>query len=177
MTVTFADPTTGAAMAAGQNVVLISSGDAATIGASFGASTVPVMVFGNSYFATLGMTASASSNKGTIDSAVMVTVTDITTSLAAGLMNGYAFVAINPNRDSSLYWGTPAAGAIKVASSMGAANQGIVFAYEKGAMTATMVAPARRVAFAWKTNVLKDLTVDAFKLFSAALDWTATAPP
>jgi hypothetical protein len=107
----------------------------------------------------------------------MVNITDITTSLAAGLMNGYSFVAINPMRDSSLYWGTPAPGAIKVAMAAGTTNQGIVFAYDKGAMTATIVAPARRVAFGFRTNVMKDLTVDAFKLFSAALDWTAGAPP
>jgi len=175
MTATFA-AVTDAAMATGQNVLLVSSGTAADIATSFNAAAVPMIVFGNSYFQTLGLSPTGSSNQGTIDGHTTISITDASTSLAGGMMTADTFVALVPSRSASIYWGTPGGAAIKVASAMGAANQGIAWAFEKGSMTATATAPARRVCFAWKTNVLGDLTVGAFKLVDAALDWTAGAP-
>jgi hypothetical protein len=166
---------TDAAMATGQNVILISSGTAADINTSFTNAAVPLIVFGNSYFQTMGLSPTGSANKGTIDGHTVMAVTDASTSLAGGMMVGATFTSLLPARSASLYWGTPGGQAIKVAAPMGAPTQGVAFAFEKGAMTATGTAPARRVCFAWRTNVLKDMTVDAFKLVDAAFDWTAGA--
>ena len=76
-------------------------------------------------------------------------------------------------QSTSLYWGTPGGAAIAVASIMGSASELIDFAYEKGLATATGTAPARRVGLGWKTNAVQNLTINGFKLFSAAIDWTA----
>jgi hypothetical protein len=175
MTATFAAVTDGA-MAAGQNVLLVSSGTAADIQTSFGTAAVPMIVFGNSYFQTLGLSPTGSSNKGTIDGHTMMVIGDASTSLAGGMTVGTTFTALVPSRSASLYWGTPGGQAIKVATPMGATTQGVAWAFEKGAMTAAGTAPARRVAFAWKTNLLQDLTVEAFRLLDAAFDWTAGSP-
>jgi hypothetical protein len=38
---------------------------------------------------------------------------------------------------------------------------------------ATAVAADRRVAIAWKTDAVADLSIEAFKVMNAAIEWTA----
>jgi hypothetical protein len=176
LTVTFGPATGPASIADGMNVVLISSGATASdVAANFRDITVPMIVFSNTHFQTIGFAPTGSANKGSIGSTTQVSIVDNSSPLAAGDAVGFSFVAINPSRSTSLYWGTPGGTPIKVASIMGAPTQMIAFAFEKGAMTAAGTAAARRVGFGWKTDVTQDLTVDAFKLLNAALDWTAGA--
>ncbi len=77
------------------------------------------------------------------------------------------------SRSTSLYWGTPAGSPIRVASLMGQPTQVIDFAYEKGAALMTGTAAGRRVALGFKTDVVQSLTIEGFKLLSAAIEWTA----
>ena len=131
-----------------------------------------MIVFGNSALQTLGWTASSSA-KGTVASTTSVTVLNVTTPLSSDLTAGLSFAMILSTQSTSLYWGTPGGAPINVASVMGSPTESIDFAYEKGSAMATGTAPARRVGLGWKTNAVQNLTIDGFKLFSAAIDWTA----
>jgi hypothetical protein len=176
MIVTIGASTGPASLATGQNVIVVSdssgAGDFAPI---FGTAAVPMIVFGNSAYQTLGWTASSSA-KGTVDGTISVTVVGAGTPLDSDLAVGSSFPMILASQSSSLYWGTPGGQPIAVASIMGAATELIDFAYEAGSATASGTAPARRVGLGWKTSTIQDLTIDGFKLLSAALDWTAGSP-
>jgi hypothetical protein len=173
MVVTVGASTGPASLAAGQNVVVVSdtagAGDFVPI---FGSVAVPMIVFGNSAFQTLGWTASSSA-KGTVSSTTNVSVVNVSTPLASDLTAGLSFPMILSTTSTSLYWGTPGGAPIDVASVIGSPSELIDFAYEKGSAMATGTAPARRVGLGWKTSAVQNLTISGFKLFSAAIDWTA----
>ncbi len=173
LVVTVGASTGPASLASGQNVVIVSdSSGASDFTPIFGTVPVPMIVFGNSAFQQLGWT-NSSSAKGTVSSTTMVSLVSTSTTLSSDLTAGTAFTMILPTQSTSLYWGTPGGAPITVASIMGSASELIDFAYEKGAATATGTAPARRVGLGWKTNAIQNLTIDGFKLLSAAIDWTA----
>jgi hypothetical protein len=173
MVVTVGASTGPASLAAGMNVVVVSdsagSGDFVPI---FGSVAVPMIVLGNSAYSTLGWTAKSSS-KGTVDSTTMITTTSMATPLVSDLGAGTSFTAILSTTSTSLYWGSPGGSPIAVAAVMGSSTELVDFAFEKGAATATGTAPARRVGLGFKTSAIQSLTIDAFKLLSAAIDWTA----
>jgi hypothetical protein len=173
MTVTFGAATGPASLANGQNVVIVSSGaGAGDFVPTFKDVAVPMIVFGNSAYQTLGWTA-GSSGKGSVASTTPVTLVEVGTPLVSDLMTGVGFKMILDSRSTSLYWGTPAGAPIRVASVMGASTQLAVFAFEKGSMTAAGTAAARRVGFGVKTDSIQSLTIEGFKLLSAAIVWTA----
>jgi hypothetical protein len=173
LVVTVGASTGPASLASGMNLVVVSdSAGAGDFGPIFGSVAVPMIVFGNSAYQTLGWTATSSA-KGTVASTINVSMTSVSTPLASDLAAGTSFAMILAAQSTSLYWGTPGGAAIAVASIMGSASELIDFAYEKGSATATGTAPARRVGLGWKTNAVQNLTIDGFKLFSAAIDWTA----
>jgi hypothetical protein len=175
MTVTLAGPTGPASLATGQNVVMVSDGASASEWVPvFKDVPVPMIAFGNSAYQNLGWIA-GSSGKGTVGSTTMCTLVDVSSPLVSDLMTGVGFKMILDSRSTSLYWGTPGGAGIRVASVMGAATQLAVFAFEKGAAMATGTAAARRVGFGVKIDSIQDLTIEGFKLFSAALEWAATA--
>jgi len=173
LVVTVGASTGPASLAAGQNVVVVSdscgAGDFVPI---FGSVSVPMIVFGNSAFQTLGWTASSSA-KGTVSSTTNVSVVNVSTPLSSDLTAGLAFPMILSTTSTSLYWGTPGGAPILVASVMGSSTQLVDFAYEKGSAMAAGTAPARRVGLGFKTSAVQNLTINGFKLFSAAIDWTA----
>jgi hypothetical protein len=173
LVVTVGASTGPASLAAGMNVVVVSdSAGAGDFVPVFGTVAVPMIVFGNSAYSTLGWTPSSSA-KGTVSSTTMVTMTSTATPLASDLGAGTSFTAILSTTSTSLYWGSPGGSPIAVASVMSSPTQLIDFAFEKGAATATGTAPARRVGLAFKTSAVQNLTISGFKLLSAAIDWTA----
>jgi len=173
MVVTIGASTGPASLATGQNVIIVSdSSGAGDFVPIFGTAAIPMIVFGNSAYQTLGWTASSSA-KGTVDATISVTVVGSGTPLISDLAVGSSFTTIVAGNSTSLYWGTPGGKPIAVASVMGSATELIDFAYEAGTATATGTAPARRVGLGWKTSAVQNLTINAFKLLSAALDWTA----
>jgi len=172
MTVTVAGAAGPAAMATGQNVVIASDqADAATVAATFGSVSVPLIAFGNSHFVSLGWI--AKNAKGTVDSSTALTIGDAGTPLASDFKAGQSLTAVLASASGSFYWGTPGGAAIQVAAVTGAPAEAVVFGYETGASTGAATAPARRVGLGFKINMIQDLTVDGFKLLEAALDWTA----
>jgi hypothetical protein len=177
MIVTFADVTGPASKADGQQVVIAAdSASPAEFNTVYGGLAVPMMAFGQPHMQGLGLVPAGSANRGNAQSTVQVTIVDAGTPLAGGLAAGTNIGVILPVRNTQIYWGMPGGTAIKIAAVMGAPTQLIVFAYEKGAMTALGTAAGRRVVLGWKTDAIKDLTVDAYKLMDSALNWTAGAP-
>jgi len=155
------------------NLIVISSGaGSSNYAPTFSSVAVPMLVFGNSGYKDLGFI--ASSGKGSVSSTTLVSLVDANPALDSDVMAGVGFKMILDIRSTSLYWGTPAAAAIKVASIMGTPAQLVVFAYEKGAAMATGTAPARRVGFGVKTDSVQDVTIEGFKLLTAAIEWAAT---
>jgi hypothetical protein len=173
MVVTVGASTGPASLAAGMNVVVVSdsagSGDFVPI---FGSVAVPMIVLGNSAYNALGWTPKSSS-KGTVDSSAMVTTTSTATPLGSDLGAGTSFVAFIAGTSTSIYWGSPGGSPIAVAAVMGSPTELVDFGFEKGAALATGTAPARRVGLGFKTGALQKLSIDGFKLLSAAIDWTA----
>jgi hypothetical protein len=94
--------------------------------------------------------------------------------LAAGFPKGDLEV-YSPAQE--FFWGTPPAGAIRIAHLTGDPNKVTYFAYEKGAMMEGAVAPAKRVQFFHATHspdpIDKNLYLNAngLKLLGAAIDW------
>ena len=86
---------------------------------------VPMIVFGNSAYSNLGWI-TGSSGKGTVGSTTLVSLVDATTPLVSDLMTGVGFKMILDSRSTSLYWGTPAAAAIRAVSIMGQSAQLVV---------------------------------------------------
>jgi hypothetical protein len=173
MVVTVGASTGPASLAIGMNVIVVSdSSGAGDFVPVFGTAAIPMIVFGNSAYQTLGWTASSSA-KGTVDSPTSVTLVGTGTPLTSDLAAGSSFTMILSTQSTSLYWGTPGGNPIAVASIMGSATELVDFAYEAGSATATGTAPARRVGLGWKTNAIQNLTISGFKLLSAVIDWTA----
>ena len=136
---------------------------------------VPMILFYNTYYIPMGFAATGAT-KGNVPGTTLLTVTDVSTSLASDLVVGATVAVIAPTRSTQLAWTTISGAPVKVASVMGAPTQLIDFAFEKGAAMAVGTAAARRVALGWKTDALKDLELGAFKLQDAAISWTAGAP-
>jgi hypothetical protein len=177
MTVTYGTLATPPAMAAGFNLMILSSGIGSDSNyAVFKDVPIPMIVYYNSLYQTVGFVAT-SSGRGTSDDSVQVTMTDVSTQLSSDLGIGTTFLMTNSALGSSSYgWAIPGGTPIKVAAVMGAPTEFAVFAYEKGSPMAVGTAAGRRVALGWKSGVEKALTIQGFKLQDGAFSWTAGAP-
>ncbi len=176
MTVTYGDVSTPAAMASNYNLMILSSGIGSDSSfAVFKDVPIPVIVFGNGLYQTMGFVPNSSS-RGSSDDTVPVIMTDISTQVSSDLGNGSSFLLTNAAITSTQYtWGTPGGTAIKIAAVMGAPTEFAVFAYEKGSPMAVGTAAGRRVGVGWKSNAVKALTLQGFKLQDGAFSWTAGA--
>jgi hypothetical protein len=178
MTVTYGTLTTPAAMAAGYNLMILSAGIGSDSAAAvFKDVPIPLVAFGNGVYQTMGFVPNSSS-RGSAASDAQAIVTDTSTMLSSDLAMGATIGVTNAALGSSpqYTWGTPGGTAIKVAAVAGMPTQFVVFAYEKGAAMSVGTAAGRRVAIGWKSNAVKLLTVEAFKLQDGAFSWTAGAP-
>jgi hypothetical protein len=177
MTVTLAPATAPASMAAGKDLIVVSSNaPAATVAPTFRDVAVPILVFGSTLDEPLGFIPSGSGNVGTAGSATDLTIVSSGTPLVADFGSGAIFRAIVPNRTTSFRWATPGGSPIRVASVVGSPERVIVFGFEKGTSMATGTSAARRAAVGWSVDALPNLSVEAYKLLFAALKWTALAP-
>jgi hypothetical protein len=104
-----------------------------------------------------------------------IVISEPTHPLAAGL-TGQPVVL---DKKQGLRWGLPGDDAIIVARFPGGAKppQGAVFAYERGSEMPGGRAAARRVAlFLGNGRVIKALTPEGWRLFDAAVTWSAGVP-
>jgi hypothetical protein len=99
-------------------------------------------------------------------------------SLSAGCA-GTVEVSTLVSAPVGMLWGEPAESAIKIASVKREARRGrrdvpqqaVVFAYERGALMARGIAPARRVGFFIGNEAAARLTNEGWALFDAAVRW------
>lgn len=174
MTVTFGSIATPPAMASNFNMVIISSGVGSDAAFSvFKDVPVPMILFGNGLYQTMGFVPNSSS-RGSADDTVQNVITDTTTLMSSDLAMGQMFVVINTAIANTQYtWGIPGGAPIKVAALVGTPTEYVVFGYEKGAAMSVGTAAARRVAIGWKSNAVKALTLEGFKLQDGAFSWAA----
>lgn len=163
-----------AADAAGKALVLISSTTAsATVGTKFRDIAIPVMLYEYALYDEMGMTGTVNgTDQGKSDSQTQLTIADPAHPLAAGLAGTVTVLSTA----SSLAWGKPAASASKVATIVGATAKTTLFAYETGAAMVGLNAPARRVGFAAFDTTPANYDANGWKLFEAAVNWTAALP-
>jgi hypothetical protein len=179
VTVTLAPADGAASPAAGQDLIIGSAGARADqFAAAFKDAAVPLVVFGFAHEVALGMVAGGAGTTGSVLSNASASVAGVGTPLTADLVAGTTFVPVLDTLVStSLNWGTPGAGAIRVAAAVGSPDQVLVFAFEKGATMAAGTAAHRRVALGWRASAFHGLTVASYKLTIAAIKWAATATP
>jgi hypothetical protein len=177
MTVTFGTVATPPAMASNFNVVIMSSGLGSDTSFSvFKDVPVPMIVFGNGLYQTMGFVPNSSS-RGSAADTIQAVITDTSTLMSSDLAMGSIFLLIDDTIASTQYtWGIPGGTAIKVAALAGTPTELAVFGYEKGATMAVGTAAARRVAIGWKSNAVKALTLEGFKLQDGAISWAAGGP-
>jgi hypothetical protein len=177
MTVTFGTIATPPAMASNFNMVIISSGIGSDTSFSvFKDVPVPMILFGNGLYQTMGFVPNSSS-RGSADDTVQNVITDATTLMSSDLAMGQMFVVINTAIANTQYtWGIPGGAPIKVAALVGSPTEYVVFGYEKGAAMSVGTAAGRRVAIGWKSNAVKALTLEGFKLQDGAFSWAAGGP-
>jgi hypothetical protein len=160
------------ALARAQVVVLSSSLSMAALNQELVSLAVPLVALESSAFARLGLTGTTwRRDLGNTGQLREVLITDPGHPLAAGL-TGEATVLVRRQR---LRWGLPGEDAIVVAGYPGVPHgESAVFGYERGSRMPGGIAPARRVAlFLGNGRVVSSLTADGWKLFDAAVSWSA----
>jgi hypothetical protein len=153
-------------------LVLSSSMNSKQLRSWFSELPVPMLVLESSAFEQLGLTGSRwRRDLGPTVPLAEVVIQNPAHPLAAGL-SGTVRVMANP---LNLRWAAPPPSALTVATYAGAPEQAsLLFAYERGALTAGGAASARRVAlFLGNGKVINSLTDAGWRLFDAAALWCA----
>jgi hypothetical protein len=135
--------------------------------------SVPMVALESSAFSRLGLTGVAwKRDLGPTDQRVSDVVISNPNHPLAGGLTGQPTVL---QRRLGLRWGLPGEEAIVVARFPGApAGQSAVFAYERGSDMPGGRAAARRVGiFLGNGRVIRSLTADGWRLFDAAVSWSA----
>jgi hypothetical protein len=155
---------------AGKRVVVLSyslDSDLFKNKADFAGVTVPLIVMEHALLGTLGM----ADNHKWAEPVTEITITNADSPLAAGLPAGDVAVY---GKTGEVFWGVPGAGALKVATVKGNANQWVIFAYPAGAMMMSKPAPGKRLQFFMGAHQVPTMYMNAtgLKLLGAAIDWS-----
>jgi hypothetical protein len=156
-------------------VVLSFTLTAADLPASFQNLPIPIVAVESSAFTQLHFTGPRwMKDVGNGPRLTDVVITNPEHPLAAGL-TGAVRVFSHPQR---LRWAAPPETASPVASYAGAPEgNSLVFAYERGDLTAAGRAPARRAGlFLGNERVVRALNEQGWRLFDAAVSWCASQP-
>jgi glucose/arabinose dehydrogenase len=157
------------AEAAGKALVLLSSAATSSqVNTKFRTVVTPVLNWESALMDDLGMTATATTNYGTMTGQTQLSIVNAAHPLAAGL-SGTASV-VSPAATFS--WGIPNANATVVARPIGQPGRAAIFAYEKGASMPGLVAPGRRVGFFLEDATASSLTAQGRALLDAAVRWS-----
>jgi DNA-binding protein YbaB/chitodextrinase len=157
----------------GKNVIVlsesVSSGDVA---GRFTSVAVPVVSLEPSLFDDLKMTGTVSNTDfGVVSNQTELEIVNAGHPLASELPAGRVTVATAPSRFG---WGRPTATAVKVARVVGKPDDWALFGYEAGVtMSASKVAPARRVGCFVGENTSSALHPVGWRLFEGAILWAA----
>ncbi|MCX6044579.1 MAG: S8 family serine peptidase, partial [Chloroflexi bacterium] len=152
------------------DLVLISDAvDPATVNTKFRAAKTPVLTWNSELFDDMQMTQVASGvpDHGRVDNQTLLDLINAEHPLA-GELKSPAEVNSAP---VSFVWGTPAAGAVKIATILNHPEQVALFGYEAGAAMFDMNAPARRIGF--PNGGASSFSQDGWNLFEASVTWGA----
>jgi hypothetical protein len=129
---------------------------------------VPVVVFDEAMFPTMGMTGpNMGTDFGILENQRSLTILDSTHPLAGGLTGDVDVAAAK----ILVSWGVPAPAAARVASQVGAPSHVTTFGYEAGDMMVGMRAPRRRVGSFVRYARNTTYTEPGLSLFEAAVLW------
>jgi hypothetical protein len=166
------DTAVATADATGKALVLISAtSTVAGVGTKFRDVAVPVILLEPNLFGTMGLTADAATDHGTLAAQTSLTIVGAADNpLTAGLTGDVAVYSTAYR----VVFGVPAAAAVKAASLLNSADQSPIFSYLPGTAMVGLTAPAKRVGF-FLHNGAPALTDDGTKLLDAAIAF-AIAP-
>jgi hypothetical protein len=156
-------------VAAGKKIVVLSySIDTKRVTPKFGDVEACIILLEHNLLPTLGMT--AANGHGYKLPSTQISIVNPTHPLAAGFMGDVTVISV---QNGDVFWGVPAASAIKIATVKGNANQVVLFAYEKGAMMVGRMAAGRRLQFFLGAHNVptKYLSANGLKLLDASIDW------
>jgi len=171
------DGITAAAANGKQLVVISESVAAATVGATFKAMAVPVIVAEAFVLDDMGMVGTAAGefgNTGSDQTQVTVTTAGTIHPLGAGLPAGNVTTSTS---GVSHGWGKPAASAIVAATLPSDSSKATIFGYDTGAAMVSGTAPARRGSWFHYSGNSANLNDQATALFDATVTWTTGTAP
>jgi len=171
------DGVTSAAADGKQLVVISESVAAATVGATFKTTPVPVIVaeaFVSDDMGMVGTAAGEFGNTGSDQTQVTVTTAGSTHPLGAGLPAGTVTTA---SAAVSHGWGKPAASATVAATLPSDSSKATIFGYDTGAAMVSGTAPARRASWFHYSGNSTLLNDQATALFDATVTWTTGTAP
>ena len=157
------------ASAAGKRLVVISySVESANVRGKFTDVPVPLMVMEHVLLDGLGMT--TATGHGWMLNVSQISMTGGDSPLAAGLTGDVTIY----EKAGGVFWGVPAASAIKVATLKDNPARPVIFAYPAGAMMISRAAPGKRLLFFLGGHLdnAQPLTPMGIKLLHAAIDWS-----
>ena len=156
--------------ATGKQLVVISSTvNSADVNTKYRNTAVPVLTWEPRILDDLGMTGlTLGIDYSTTASQTQIVMAATTHQLAAGL-SGTVSVSTSVQ---SVAWGKPGTTAIKIAQVVGDPAKASIFAYNSGTSMVNLTAPARRTALFPSDNTAASFTINGWKLFDAAVQWT-----
>jgi hypothetical protein len=154
-------------------VILAASVDSQSFDWDLRSAPVPIMTWESMLYVRLGLVADTRKNSGRVVNTDSITIKDATHPLAAGLRGT---VRVSRKRGDHA-WGLPSPWAAFVAHSPVDPTELVLFGYDEGARLPYGVAPARRVGFFLQDDTPLHLTDDGWRLFDAAVKWSAGLPP
>lgn len=136
---------------------------------------IPLLTWENDLFDSLRLTGQEKHVVyGEVEKEHYIRIINAPHPMAGGLPAGKTYVY---PRDVTMGWGTPARGAIVIATLPGDLDKAVVFGYEKGAtMDYDFIAPARRVALFLDNQTFDYLSPQGVTLFDSALKWIVSKP-
>jgi RHS repeat-associated protein len=172
------DDTATAATADGKQLVVISeSVSASTVGTTFAAVAVPVIVAESFILDDMGMTGTAATEYGNTaadQTQVAITTAGSTSPLGAGFPVGNVTTSTTAVNHG---WGKPAGTATIAATLPSDSSKATIFGYDTGATMSTGTAPARRAAWFHYSGSASPLNDNAAALFDAEVTWVAGTTP
>lgn len=175
--VTFADQAEDSSLAAGQDIVVISSTISSRIVAAKYKDVPAAVVLWETFVADdMGITGLRQGiDYGEEKKNSPILLVNAPHPMQGGLPNG--MVAAHKGKTASLHWGRPAGGATVIATVAGEPEKATILGFERGAMMGGgLDAPGRRVILFVNTDTFGELSPEGLKLVNCALIWAAGEP-
>ncbi len=166
-TVRLASDEDAVALAGVDLVVLSESAVSVVLSDRYRTVAVPVVTLERAAFSEMGMTGDSNWVDHGVTTATQLTIQMQGHPMAAGLTGTVTVV----NEAASMGWGSPPAGAERVATLAGLPDRVAIFGYPRGAAMVVGTAAARRVGCFVANDAALKLNDNGLRLLLAAIDW------